>query len=241
MLCSDDRDFTEKNLLRRARPVGEYDIYGLIYSAEQYVEELGHYHLDEKHMPMESWCQKFGKFLKMIASDETIKTFDQFTATLGSGSDSNDLAEAVARKLAERMNRELHVASKLYSDDALSHFKPEDASMHQLTEFNKKAVGLKDAFLANGANNARHFSCTLTHGWFGFIGMKLSDKLEHYVNGDSTPRGEETKAESQADTAAWSVYKLIQRKMDKIKGGDEEKWQSIRSEISDMWLNKFCR
>lgn len=145
------------------------------------------------------------------------------------------MAESVAYKLAQKLNKECNVSSKQFSD------KVTDDPMEILSTFSKAVVGLKDLYLSNGSNNVRHFTFALMYGRAGYLGMKILDKIGHFFASDNSKRGEETKAESKADTAAWSAYKELQQEMDNIEGNENEKWNSIRTKIGDVWSRRFCR
>jgi hypothetical protein len=45
----------------------------------------------------------------MVAMDKDVQTYEQFVEALGSGREKTDLAESVAYKLAQKLNKECNV------------------------------------------------------------------------------------------------------------------------------------
>ena len=223
----------------------ESDWLGLVTNVNQLVNLVGDYEITDKCQLKESWCQKFAKAIELLIESDEIRDFSDFNKYFY----EKDIASKVALNLAKKYNNimtklsvqkgvKLNISTKL----------PKNAQ-----EIEKNSVGLKDEFLANGQQTARHFAGGLYAGEFAtLIYGNTLDKGEYYwhvikdkLQKNDSQRKYENKAEYKADMATVEALRTFRLKFKeepyKFYRYDDEAWQQNKQRIAQLWRTKFCR
>ena len=223
----------------------ESDWLGLVTNVNQLVNLVGDYEITDKCQLKESWCQKFAKAIELLIESDEIRDFSDFNKYFY----EKDIASKVAFKLGEKYNDimtklsiqkgvKLNISTKL----------PKNAQ-----EIEKNSVGLKDEFLANGQQTARHFAGGLYAGEFATkIYGNTVDRGEYYwrvikdkLQKKDSQRKYENKAEYKADMATVEALRTFRLKFKeepyKFYRYDDEAWQQNKQRIAQLWRTKFCR